>query len=127
MGKKNEIINISRLRKDKIKREWTESHSPYSSFPPWIEPIDEEVDIWQLYQIQNNEDYTEPNSYGEIHLGNQDLAGYNSDVELHDWEVKNYETQARGCWTIQAMQKKRVHQCFSISITPKIFERKTRE
>ena len=25
---------------------------------PWIEPIDEEVDIRQLYQIQNNEDYT---------------------------------------------------------------------
>ena len=25
---------------------------------PWIEPIDEEVDIRPLYQIQNNEDYT---------------------------------------------------------------------
>ena len=37
---------------------------------PWIEPIDEEVDIRQLYQIQNNEDYKEPNIYGELHLGN---------------------------------------------------------
>ena len=39
---------------------------------PWTEPIDEEVDIRQLYQIQNNADYTEPNIYGELNLGNQD-------------------------------------------------------
>ena len=54
---------------------------------PWIEPIDEEVDIKKLYQIQNNEDYKEPNVYVELHLGNQDLVGYNSDAELYDWEV----------------------------------------
>ena len=75
---------------------------------PQIEPIDEEVDIRQLYQIQNNEDYTEPNIYGELHLGNQDSVGYNSDAELYDWEVENYETQARGCWTVQKVQKKPV-------------------
>ena len=46
---------------------------------PWTEPIDEEVDIQQLYKIQNNEDYTEPNNYGEIHLGNQDSVRYNLD------------------------------------------------
>ena len=68
---------------------------------PWTEPIDEEVDIRQLYKIQNNEDYTEPNVYGELHLGNQDSVGYNSDTELYDWEFKNYETQASGCWTVQ--------------------------
>ena len=51
---------------------------------PWTEPIDEEVDIRQLYQIQNNEDYIEPNTYGELYLGNQDLVGYNSDAELND-------------------------------------------
>ena len=28
---------------------------------PWTEPIDEEVDLQQIYQIHNNEDYTEPN------------------------------------------------------------------
>ena len=39
---------------------------------PWNEPIDEEVDIRQLYQIQNNANYTEPNIYRELHLGNQD-------------------------------------------------------
>ena len=39
---------------------------------PWNEPIDEEVDVRQLYQIHNNTDYTEPNIYGELHLGNQD-------------------------------------------------------
>ena len=66
-----------------------------------IEPMHEEVNIRQLYQIQNNEDYTKPNVYGELHLGNQDSVAYNSDAELYDWEVENYETEARGCWTIQ--------------------------
>ena len=46
----------------------------------WTEPIDEEVDIRQLYQIQNNADYIEPNIYEELHLGNQDLVGYNLDA-----------------------------------------------
>ena len=98
MGKKNESINISRQRNDKIKRKWTESYRPYhpSQGEPWTEPIDEEVDIRQLYQIQNNEDYTEPNIYCELHLGNQDSVGHNSDIELYDWEVENYETQAKG-------------------------------
>ena len=63
---------------------------------PWTESIDEEVDVRQLYQIQNNEDYIEPNHYGELHLGNQDSVGYNSDTELYDWEIENYETQATG-------------------------------
>ena len=84
MGKKNESIDIFRKRKDKNKREWTEVIVPIhpSQGEPWIEPIDEEVDIRQLYQIQNNEDYTEPNVYGELHLGNQDSIGYNLDAEL---------------------------------------------
>ena len=94
---------------------------------PWIEPIDEEVDIRQLYQIQNNEDYTKLNVYGEIHLGNQDSVGYNSDAELYDWEVKNYKTQERGCWTIQIVQKKLFQQCFLVSIIPKIFKKKSKE
>ena len=68
---------------------------------PWTKRIDEEVDIRQLYHIQNNEDYTEPNIYGELYLGNQDSVGYNPDAELYDWEVQNYETKSRGCWTIQ--------------------------
>ena len=63
---------------------------------PWIEPIDEEVDIRQLYQIQNNEDYTEPNVYGELHLGNQDSVGYNSDEELYDREVDHIWTTLYG-------------------------------
>ena len=73
---------------------------------PWTEPINEEVDIQKLYQIENNADYTEPNIYGELHLGNQGPVVYNSDVELYDWEIENYETQAQGCWTIQAISKK---------------------
>ena len=94
---------------------------------PWTKPIDEELDIRQLYQIQNNADYTEPNIYGELHLGNQDSVGYNSDAELYDWEIENYETQARGCWTIQKVQKNPTQQCFIVSIVPKIFEKKIRE
>ena len=73
---------------------------------PWTKLIDEEVDVRQLYHIQNNEDYPKPNNYGELHLGNQDSVGYNSDAELYDWEIENYETQERGCWTIQDIQKK---------------------
>ena len=53
--------------------------------------------VRQLYQIHNNTDYTEPNIHGELYLGNQDSVGYNSDGELYDWEIENYETQARGC------------------------------
>ena len=79
------------------------------------------------YQIKNNKDYTKPNIYGELHLGNKDSVGLNSDAELYDWEFKNYETQARGCWTIQEVQKKPVQQCFSVSIIPKIFKKKSRE
>ena len=99
MGKKNESIDILRQGKNKTKKEWTKIHSTIhpSQGEPWIEPIDEEVNIRQLYQIQNIEDYTEPNIYGELHLGNQDSVGYNSDAELYEREVENYKTQARGC------------------------------
>ena len=51
---------------------------------PWTELIDEEVDVLQLYKIHNNEDYIEPNAYGELQLGNQDSVRYNSDAELYD-------------------------------------------
>ena len=60
-------------------------------------------------------------------MGNQDSIGYNSDAELYDWEVENYETKARGCWTIQKVQKKPVQECFVVSVIPKTFEKKTRE
>ena len=46
---------------------------------------------------------------------------------MYDWEVKNYKTQARGCWTIQKVQKNSTQQCFIVSIVPKIFEKKIRE
>ena len=51
---------------------------------PWTKPIDEEVDVRQLYRIQNNVDYIEPNIHGELHLGNQDSVGYDLDAELYD-------------------------------------------
>ena len=49
---------------------------------PWTEPIDNDVDIRQIYQINNNEDYTEPNAYKEIYLGNIESVKYNSNAEL---------------------------------------------
>ena len=72
MGHKNEGIYLIGQGKNKTKREWTESYCPLfiSQGEPWTKPIDEEVDVRQLYQIQNDEDYTEPNNYGELHLGN---------------------------------------------------------
>ena len=60
-----------------------------SQVEPWIEPIDEEFDVRQLYQIHNNTYYTKPNNHEELHLGNQDSVGYNSDAELYDWEIEN--------------------------------------
>ena len=41
--------------------------------------------------------------------------------------MENYETQARGCWIIQKVQKKPTWQCFIVSIIPKNFEKKVRE
>ena len=67
---------------------------------PWTEPINDNVDVQQLYQIQNNENYTETNSYGELQLQNPDSIGYNADAELYDWELENYELQAQECCTI---------------------------
>ena len=87
---------------------------------PWTEPIDEEVDVEQLYQIHNDEDYTKPNIYGEIHFGNQDSIGYNSNSELYDWEMENYETQARAYSTIQSISKKLTRQCFCVHHTKDI-------
>ena len=69
------------LDKERIKIKGNGQNLIVPIFPsqgePWTKPIDEEVDVQQLYQIQNDEDYIEPNSYGELHLGNQDSVGYN--------------------------------------------------
>ena len=48
-------------------------------------------------------------------------------MELYDWEIENYELQARECWTIEAIPKKQTQQFFSISVIPKIFEHTIRE
>ena len=66
---------------------------------PWTEPIDKDVDVGKLYQITNDEYYTKPNAYGELHFGNPDSIRYNSDVELYNWKLENYELQERECWT----------------------------
>ena len=49
----------------------------------WTKPIDGDVDTRKLYQIKNNEYYTEPNAYGEIHLVNPESIRHNSDAKLY--------------------------------------------
>ena len=41
--------------------------------------------------------------------------------------MEKYETQERGCWTIQVIPRKLTRQCFYVSFIPKIFERKIGE
>ena len=81
----------------------------------------------QLFQIKNNEYYTEPNAYGELYLENIEWVIYNSDVELYDWQIEKYELQARYYWTIEAIPKKNIKQCYFVTSNPNIFERKIRE
>ena len=52
--------SISLDKENQIKRKWKKVivHIHPSQGEPWIEPIEEEVDIRQLYHIQNNADYT---------------------------------------------------------------------
>ena len=57
---------------------------------PCIESINNDFDIRKLYQIKNDKDFTKPNAYKELHLGNPESFGYNSDVELYDRYIENY-------------------------------------
>ena len=114
------------LDKERIKlkgnRQKVIIHIHPSQDEPWTEPIDEEVNVRQLYQIQNNEDYTEPNIYGEFHLGNPNSIWYNLDVELYERGMKIYEIQEREFWIIQAISKNKTRQCLFVYIIPTIFQ-----
>jgi len=75
----------------------------------WEEPDDDDVDARRLYQvIELTEDTIEPNMNGEIHLGSPLSVGYNSDSELYDWEIENYESIARDSYSIVAIPKKSI-------------------
>ena len=81
-----------------------------------------------IYQvIQSTEDTIEPNLNGEIHFGSPLSVGYNSDSELYNWEIENYESIARDSYSIMAIPKKSIRNFCSISTMPRIFEKKVRE
>ena len=69
----------------------------------------------------------EPNRNGELHFGSPLSVGYNSDSELYNWEIENYESIARDSYSIMAIPKKSVRNYCSMSTTPRIFEKKVRE
>ena len=81
-GRKMKVSISLDKERIKLKGNWQKVIVPIhpSQGEPWVEPIDKEVDIRQLYQINNNEDYIEPNTYGELYLGNQDSVSYNLDA-----------------------------------------------
>ena len=58
----------------------------------WDEPNDDDANVRSLYQVmQNNEDIIEPNNNGEIHPGYPMSVRQNSDLELYNWKIENYE------------------------------------
>ena len=59
-------------------------------------------------------------------------VGRNSDADLYDWKLEKYESYAKDCWSVEAIPRQQVHManvrnCYSISIVPKIVEKKIRE
>ena len=56
----------------------------------------------------------------------------NSDSDLYDWELEKYESYAKDCWSIKGIpkhqvSKARVRNYYSISVVPKIIEKKVKE
>ena len=87
----------------------------------------------QLYQImKSNLDTVEPNNQGELDIGSLNFVGRNSDFNLYDWQLEKYESYAKDCWSVEAIpkwqvSKAKVHNCYSISIVPKIVEKKVKK
>lgn len=99
---------------------------------PWEELDDTEDKVRQLYKIiQSNCDLVEPNGQGELDLGSLTSIDRNSDVDLYDWQLEKYESYEKDCWTIQVITKNqvctdKVRNFYSISIVPKVMEKKIR-
>ena len=73
-----------------------------------------------------------PNDQGELNIGLLKYVGRNSDSDLYDWELEKYESYTKYCWSIEAIPKHQVSKaqvcnCYSISIVPKIIEKKVKE
>ena len=100
---------------------------------PWEELDDTEDKVKQLYKvIQSNYDLVEPNDQGKLDLGSLTSIIRNSNTDLYDWQLEKYESYAKECWTVKAIPKNqvcmaKVRNCYSISIVPKVIEKKIRE
>ena len=82
--------------------------------------------------MQSNSDTVEPNDWGEIEIGSLTSVGRNSDSNLYDWELEKYESYVEDYWSIEAIPKHQVSKaqvcnCYSISVVPKIIEKKLKE
>jgi hypothetical protein len=91
---------------------------------PWVETWDEAHEAHRLYQVMNEKkDNIEPNSEGEILLGSPLSIGQNSDTELYNWKMENYESQEKECWSIEAIPIRQSKSCFSVQAIPIVAER----
>ena len=59
---------------------------------PWTEPIDEEFNVRQLYKIQNDEYYIEPNIYGELHSAIISMWNYMTGI----WKIMKLKQEDVG-------------------------------
>ena len=92
---------------------------------PCEEPNEDNVDIYQLYQaIQKKKDSIEPNKNEEYYLGSPMFVGQNSNSELYNQQIENYEMLSQECWSIKEIPRSKVCSFFLVSLVPKIFEKK---
>ena len=128
---------IISLEKDRIKRKGQGKTVIIPLDPkegaPWEEPNDSEAKVRKLYKIiQSNVYMIEPNDQGDFSIGSPTAIRCNSDSDLYDWELEKYESYAKDYWSIEAIPKQQVSKpqvCndYSISIVPKIVEKKVKE
>jgi hypothetical protein len=53
--------------------------------------------------MNEQKDNVEPNVEGEILVGTPLSIGKNSDTEIYNWKMDNYEFQYKVCWSIEAI------------------------
>ena len=100
---------------------------------PWEEPDNSKEKVRKLYKIiQSILDTVDPNDQGELDIGFPTSIGRNFDSDLYDWELEKYESYAKCCWSIESIPKQHVSKTwvrnyYSISIVPKIVEKKVKE
>jgi hypothetical protein len=51
--------------------------------------------------MNEEKENVEPNAEGEILVGSPVSMGKNSDTELYNWKIENYESHAKECWLIE--------------------------